>query len=147
MKNILKKTIFFCFAILLSSCSKESIFEGTPNIELTKTYSLSNLTGNSLEKINIYQTESIVIEYLTDTKLNKYTTKNYTDNSTETVYDVTLVKLVPETQEDGSIINQEITWVLDGDKTSGTGTLIINDGVNPATTYTAITISEEEVYN
>lgn len=137
MKNILKTITLFCFAILLGSCSKESIFKGTPDIDLVKVYTLSNITGSGLEKINVYQSKTLLIEYQTTTRLNKYNTTNYTDSSDDTTYNIVVTK----TDGDESSI-----YTITGDKTTGTGSLNI-DNNGTITNYTNISIVEEQVYN
>ncbi|WP_010134786.1 hypothetical protein [Ochrovirga pacifica] len=147
MKKIYKTLSLLFAAMLLFACEENSLFDGDPNLNTSPIYSVSGFNNNRPIKLNIYQQEAFVIEYQTNTTLNKYATKDYVDNSTETTFDVTFVKLVSQEQEDGSIIDQEISYDLDGDKTTGSGTLVINDGVNAAITHSGIVILEEEVYN
>ncbi len=147
MKNIFKTITVLFAAILLFSCDENTIFEGDPGIELTPVYSITLLNNNGPFKINIYKEKAILLEYANEEKVTKYSTTNFVDNSTETTYDVTFTQLIPEDQGDGTIVNQEVSYDLDGDKTAGTGTLVINNGIDPAVTHAGIAITEEEIYN
>lgn len=140
MKNILKTLITIITVFSLISCEKETVFGGTPDIELTPVYSISGLT--SLFKLDIYLEKTFLLEYTVEDKVSKSGIKDLIDNSTETNFDVTLTKLVPKTQEDGSIIFEEILYSLNGDKSTGLGTLTIGTEIN-----NNINILQTELYN
>ncbi|MDO6738767.1 hypothetical protein [Wenyingzhuangia sp. 2_MG-2023] len=146
MKNIIKNLALLFVAILIFSCQKNTLFEDQPDIKLVEIYSLTNLGDNNPTKINIYKEEAIIIEFKSETKLTKYVSSNYTDNSTDTDYNFSVTKLVPETQEDDSIINQEIIYTVTGDKTTGMVTLSENNN-GTISNYNNVAISIEEIYN
>lgn len=133
-------------ATLIFSCQKNTLFEDQPDIKLVEIYSLTNLGDNNPTKINIYKEEAIIIEFKSETKLTKYVSSNYTDNSTDTDYNFSVTKLVPETQEDDSIINQEVIYTVTGDKTTGMVTLSENNN-GTISNYNNVAISIEEIYN
>ncbi|MDO6801984.1 hypothetical protein Q4595_05950 [Wenyingzhuangia sp. 1_MG-2023] len=146
MKNIIKNLALLFVAILIFSCQKNTLFEDQPDIKLVEIYSLTNLGDNNPTKINIYKEEAIIIEFKSETKLTKYVSSNYTDNSTDTDYNFSVTKLVPETQEDDSIINQEVIYTVTGDKTTGMVTLSENNN-GTISNYNNVAISIEEIYN
>lgn len=146
MKNIIKNLALLFVATLIFSCQKNTLFEDQPDIKLVEIYSLTNLGDNNPTKINIYKEEAIIIEFKSETKLTKYVSSNYTDNSTDTDYNFSVTKLVPETQEDDSIINQEVIYTVTGDKTTGMVTLSENNN-GTISNYNNVAISIEEIYN
>jgi hypothetical protein len=145
MKKLIKIITVICVTLVMFGCEKESIFEGTPDIELVKVYTLSNITGSGLNKINVYQTKPLLIEYETATKVAKYTSKGFVDSSTDTNYEVVLNKVVDILDDAGVKTGETIIgYTISADKTTGDGTLTVLTDVS--TVYN-IKVTETEVYN
>jgi len=132
MKNLVK--YFGISLIILASfgCEEEANFI-EPTIELTTVYSLTNISGNTPVKINIYRNKNLIIEYASGVNPLSFSSANYSDTSTDTNYEISVSK----------VDNQNtVSYVISADKVSGSGTLTID-----ATSVHNISISEEEVYN
>ncbi|MCL7752663.1 hypothetical protein [Polaribacter sp. Z022] len=133
MKNLIKYIAIFAIVFSFTSCDEESNFKES-DISLTSVYTLTEITGtNAAFKINIYKQKNILTEYSSVDKLKSYETSGFVDSSTDTNYEVTVNKL-----DDGV----SSSYVLSGDKLTGTGTLTV-DGV----TVFNVVIAEDQIYN
>lgn len=133
MKNLIKYIAIFAIVFSFTSCDEESNFKES-DISLTSVYTLTEITGaNAAFKINIYKQKNILTEYSSVDKLKSYETSGFVDSSTDTNYEVTVNKL-----DDGV----SSSYVLSGDKLTGTGTLTVDGG-----TVFNVVIAEDQIYN
>lgn len=135
MKNNIKYLGLFAIVLFFFSCSEESNFK-EPDIDLVPVYAITNIVGtNAPYAINIYREKPIIIVYTTSVNPISYTATGYTDNSTESSYDIT-VNRVSE--------NETIKYTITADKATGVGNLTV---VGASTTAYTIKVTEKEVYN
>lgn len=137
MKNIIKFLTLFSVILTLSSCDDEVEWRQS-EVELTPVYAITDITGNNAPAvaIHIYKDKPLIIEYTTDVNVVSFDSSGYSDMSTESNYQITVIK------NSGT---EQFEYIVTGDKTSGVGTLSINDGINTEIYDTVI--SEDEVYN
>lgn len=135
MKNIIKFLGLLAIVISLSSCEEKQWLQ--PDIELVPVYSITNIEGVLAPfQINIYQEQPLIIEYQKEDNAESFQSTDFTDTSTENMYEISVNKLDDE---------KVITYVVSADKQTGVGTLVItNAGVE--TSYTII-VANTELYN
>lgn len=133
MKSIKKSIGILILVLSLFSCDEESNFQKS-DIQLVPVYSLTEINNGGPEQINIYRGQPLIIEYSSAVNATSFDSTGYSDNSTDTTYEITVNKMV-----DGEAVN----YVISADKATGEGTLVINSGVSVHN----VTVSEEEVYN
>lgn len=122
--------------LLFSALSCEEKDWKEPEIKLVQVYSLTDISGPDTPlKINVYQTESLIIEYTSEVNVKKFTTSDYRDSSTEDSFDITVKK---------NLDNNTITYNITGDKSTGMGTLKI---MGEEISEFDVTVTETEVYN
>ncbi|UMB61694.1 hypothetical protein MHL31_05685 [Lutibacter sp. A80] len=131
MKKIIKYFGILTIILTITSCEEEEWL--APDIEITNVYSITNITGLDVVKINVYKEKPLIIEYATDVVLNNYNSSNFINSSTDTNIEFSVNKISGDST---------ISYAVIADKTTGNGTLTIND-----TSEYAINVSEIEVYN
>ncbi|AUS05475.1 hypothetical protein [Pseudotamlana carrageenivorans] len=128
--------------IMFVACDEESNFKDF-DAEKTPVFSLTEISNNGPFKINIYQDKPLIIEYITPVNASNFVTKNYSDSSNDTTFEITVTKIVELLDEDGEYIGEEeITYLVNADKTTGQGTLTEN-----GTTVYDVMVTDTEVYN
>ncbi|QQY83284.1 hypothetical protein JJL45_04655 [Tamlana sp. s12] len=128
--------------IMFVACEDESNFKDF-DAEETPVYSLTEINNNGPFKINIYQEKPLIIEYATPVNVSNYATKDYSDTSNDTTYEIEVTKIVELLDEDGEYIGEEeVTYLVNADKTTGQGTLTEN-----GTTVYNVMVTDTEVYN
>ena len=115
------------------SCEEENNFKES-EVSLTSVYSISEISGGSLYKVNVYQKENLIIEYETASFVKKFASSNFSDSSNDTNYMFSVDKI----DEAGTTINYTVT----ADKTTGIGNLTINGTIS----YN-IKLKDAQVYN
>lgn len=133
MKKILKYLTVLLVVFSLTSCEEENNFKES-EVSLTSVYSISEFSGGSLYKVNVYQKENLIIEYETASIVKKFASSNFSDSSNDTNYMFSVDKI----DEAGTAINYTVT----ADKTTGIGNLTINGTIS----YN-IKLKDEQVYN
>lgn len=152
MKNINKIIGLLLLVISFVACDEENHFQDS-NIALTSVYSVTNISNNGPFKINVYQDNALVIEYVSASNAVKYTSSGYVDSSTETDYQLEW-QITKERLVDNDGIEELETYtaahILSADKESGLGSVDVTstfkDGSSVITVHN-VTVTEDEVYN
>lgn len=131
MKNIIKYIAIFSVIFTLTSCDEKEWL--APDIEATSVYSITDITGFTAVKINVYKEKPLIIEYATSVALKNYTSSTFVDASTDTTISFSVNKVTA----DGTV-----SYSVTADKITGVGSLTV-DG---ATVY-AIKVSDIQLYN
>lgn len=135
MKNKIKYLGLLAILLAFFSCSEESNFK-EPDIALVPVYAITNIVGsNAPFAINIYKEKALIILYTTSVNPISYDSSGYTDNSTDTNYDITV------NRAEGT---ETIRYTVTADKATGVGNLTI---VGSTTSAYTIKVTEKEVYN
>ena len=132
MKKIIKYFTIILVVFSFTSCEEESNFKDA-DISLTNVYSITEISGGSPFKINVYQSKNLIIEYQTESSVESFVSSGFSDTSDATNYMFSVDKI-----DDTNTINYQVT----ADKTTGVGTLIIN-----GTTTQTIMLENTQVYN
>lgn len=132
MKKIIKYFTIILVVFSFTSCEEESNFKDA-DISLINVYSITEISGGSPFKINVYQSKNLIIEYQTESSVKSFVSSGFSDTSDATNYMFSVDKI-----DDTNTINYQVT----ADKTTGVGTLIIN-----GTTTQTIMLENTQVYN
>lgn len=132
MKKIIKYLTIILVVFSYSSCEEESNFKES-DISLTNVYSITEISGGSPFKINVYHTKNLIIEYQTESSVKSFVSSGFSDISDASNYSFSVDKI-----DDTNTINYQVT----ADKTTGVGTLIINGTITQT-----IMLENTQVYN
>jgi len=145
MKKIIKYVMLLSIIVTSFSCDEKEWLQ--PDVALTPIYALTDISGaNAPNAINIYENIALIVEYKSDVLLSSFMSSNYVDSSTETMYEISVDKIIQFQPGDNGVDAITITYKVSADKITGLGTLteISEDG---SELIRNIMISESEVYN
>ncbi len=148
MKNKILLIIIVAISAVFTSCKNEEW--PVSDIKLVPVYSITNIQGKaSTYLLNVYREKPLLVENINSSSFVKFTTVDYTDNSTDTDYVISFS--VPKESKDNVVIQTKIDYSATASKTTGIGVIVItkynaDDTVLPAETLT-MKLAQIEKYN
>ncbi len=152
MKKIFNLLLVLVVALgSFTSCEPDPYVK--PDIALTPVYAVTDIADH-VYKINVYKQKSLLTSWADKIKIVSYETTNYEDTSDDTNYMVKLTAVERKTEVDseGNKINVVYTYDYEftANMETGAGTMTYtsyDSAGNPTTSYHAMMMKEDQVYN